>query len=154
MSHLSCVKEGWEWRNFPLSNGSHSQPSLRIFKDFPILSNPEQTIITPFFEGIFVDKNPHKCNIKTLNTNEDHLCKLPERIYNQAQIQIFESTTQNFTKFLLQNHHDLTLFETKLRKKSSRGVGKYRCLEKGALKIFRKYIQDPAKPLRWSSLLK
>ena len=75
---------------------------MRIFKDFPILSDPEQTIITPLFEGIFLDKNPHKCNIDTLNTYEDHPYKLPERIYNQAQIQIFESTTQNFTKFLEQ----------------------------------------------------
>ena len=82
------------------SNASHSQPFLRIFKDFPILSNTEQTIITPLFWGVFLDKNPHKCNINTQNTYEDHLCKLPELIYNQPQIQIFESTTQNFTKFL------------------------------------------------------
>ena len=33
---------------------------------------------------------------------EHHLCKLPELIYNQAQIQVFESTTQNFTKVLEQ----------------------------------------------------
>ena len=94
---------------------------------------------------------------QTKHTYEHHLCKLPELIYNQAQIQVFESTTQNFTKCLEQhsiNHHDLTLFQTKLRKKSSRGVRKYRCLEKGALKVFRKYIQDPAKHLRWSFLLK
>ena len=52
--------------------------------------------------GFFLDKNPHKCNINTRNAYEDHLCKLPELIYNQAQMQIFESTTQNFTKFLEQ----------------------------------------------------
>ena len=34
------------------------------------------------------------------HTYEDHLRKLPELIYNQARIQVFESTTQNFTKFL------------------------------------------------------
>ena len=50
----------------------------------------------------FLDKNTHNCNINTRNTYEDHLCKLPELTYNQAQIQIFESTTQNFTKFLEQ----------------------------------------------------
>ena len=43
------------------------------------------------------------------------------------------------------NNLDLTLFETTLRKKLSRGVGKYRCLEEGTPK-------DPAKHLRWSSL--
>ena len=102
MPHLSCAKESWEWRNFQLSNASHSQPFLRIFKGFPVLSNPEQTTITPLFWGVFLDKNPHKCNINTRNAYEDHLCKLPELIYNQAQIQIFESTTQNFTKFLEQ----------------------------------------------------
>ena len=102
MPHLSCAKESWEWRNFQLSNASHSQPFLRIFKDFPILSNPEQTTITLLFGGLFLDKNPHKCNINTRNTYADHLCKLPELTYNQAQIQIFESTTQNFTNFLEQ----------------------------------------------------
>ena len=96
--------------NFQLSNVSHSQPFLRIFKDFPILSNPEQTTITPLFfffwgggrrgvEG-FLDKKPHKCNINTRKTYEDHVWKLPELIYNQAQTQIFESATQNFTKCL------------------------------------------------------
>ena len=33
------------------------------------------------------------------NEREHHLCKLPELMKNQAQIQAFESTTQNFTKF-------------------------------------------------------
>ena len=101
-SYLSCAKQGWEWRNFQLSNASHSQSFLRIFKGFPVLSNPEQTTITPLFGGVFLDKNTHKCNINTRNTYEDHLCKLPELIYNQAQIQVFESTTQNFTKVLEQ----------------------------------------------------
>ena len=88
MSHLSCTKEGCEWRNFQLSNASHSQPFLCIFKDFSILSNPEQTKITPPFFlfwggwGSFLDKNPHNCNINTRNTYQDHLCKLPELIYN------------------------------------------------------------------------
>ena len=49
MSHLSCAKEGWERRSFQFSNASHSPPFLRIFKGFPILSNPEQTTITPLF---------------------------------------------------------------------------------------------------------
>ena len=49
MSHFSCAKEGWERRSFQISNASHSQPILRIFKGFPILSNPEQTTITPLF---------------------------------------------------------------------------------------------------------
>ena len=70
------------------------------FQEFLILSNPEETILTPLFWAVFLDKNPHKCNINTRNTYEDHLCKLPELIYNQVQIQIFESITQNFTKFL------------------------------------------------------
>ena len=48
----------------------------------------------------------------------------------------------------------MTLLETKLQKKPSRGAIKYRCLEKGAVNIFRKYIQDPAKHVRRSSLLK
>ena len=85
---------------------------MRIFKDFPILSNPEQTTITPLFfgggdggggrgvVGGFLDKNPNKCNINTRKTYQDHICKLPELIYNQAQTQIFESATQNFTKCL------------------------------------------------------
>ena len=42
----------------------------------------------------------HKCNINTKHTYEDHLSKLPELIYNQAQIQVFQSTTQNFAKCL------------------------------------------------------
>ena len=88
--------------NFQLSNASHSQPFLRIFKDFPILSNPEQTTIILLFGGLFLDKNPRKCNINTRNIYEDHLWKLPELTYNQAQIQVFESTTQNFTNFLEQ----------------------------------------------------
>ena len=33
--------------NFQLSNASRSQPFLRIFKEFPILSSPEQTTIAP-----------------------------------------------------------------------------------------------------------
>ena len=105
MFHLSCAEEGWEWRNFQLSNVSHSQPFLRILKDFPILSNPEQTTITPLFREVFLDKNPHKCNIKKWNTYEERLCKLLELTYNQAQIQIFESTTQIFTKFLEQTRN-------------------------------------------------
>ena len=36
--------------------------------------------------------------VATKHAYEDHLCKLPELIYNQAQIQVFESTTQNLTK--------------------------------------------------------
>ena len=57
------------------------------------------------------------------------------------------SERRKFLRFL-----HLTLFETRLRKKPSRGVRKYRCLEKGALKIFRKYIYDLLKHLRRSSL--
>ena len=65
-----------------VGSASHSQPFLRIFKDFPIFSNPEETTLTPLFWAVFLDKNPQKCNISTRNTYEDHLCKLPELIYN------------------------------------------------------------------------
>ena len=45
----------------------------------------------------------HKCNINTQNEHEHHLCNLPELIKNQAQIQVFESTTQDFTKMFRVN---------------------------------------------------
>ena len=151
MSHLSCPKEGWEWRNFQLSNASHSQPFLRIFKEFPILSNPEQTTITPLFGGVLQRKLQRNTHMTTIFANylKLYIIKLKYRY-----LKVLHKIWQNVSSEHSINHHDLTLFETKLRKKPSRGVGKYRCLEKGALKIFRKYIQDPAKPLIWRSLLK
>ena len=87
--------------------------SISLLDSFPILSNTEQIAITPLFffflwgggwggGGGFLDKNPHKCSINIRNAYEDHLCKLPELRYNQAQIQIFESISQNFTKLLEQ----------------------------------------------------
>ena len=94
----------------------------------------------------------------TKHTYEHHLCKPPELIKNQAQIQLFESTTQNFTKFLERTlnkpHLDLTLFETTLQKKPSRRVRKYKGLEKGALKIFRKYNQEPCQTSKMELFVK
>ena len=87
-----------------------------------------------------------------MNTN---LCKLPELTKIKLKyryLKALHKTLQNFQSEHSINHLDLTLFETTLQKKPSRRVRKYRCLEKGALKIFRKYSQDPAKHLRWSSL--
>ena len=49
-------------------------------------------------------------------------------------------------------HFGETLFETTLKKEPSRRVRKYRCLEKGVLKILAKNIQNPVKHLRWSFL--
>ena len=86
--------------NFPMLHiASHFCVFSRIFQSFLTLSKQQ---LLYFLGGLFLDKNPRKCNINTQNTYEDHLCKLPELTYNQAQIQIFESTTQNFTKFLEQ----------------------------------------------------
>ena len=39
----------------------------------------------------------------TEHAYEHYLCKLPELRYNQAQIQVFESTTQNFKNFFKAN---------------------------------------------------
>ena len=50
--------------------------------------------------GFSRKKIPQKCNINTQKEREHRLCKLPELVKNQAQIQVFESTTQNITKFL------------------------------------------------------
>ena len=85
--------------------------SISLLDSFPILSNTEQIAITPLFffflwgwggRGVLRKKNPHKCSINIRNAYEDNLCKLPELRYNQAQIQIFESISQNFTKLLEQ----------------------------------------------------
>ena len=70
--------------------------------------------------------------------------------YKNKSLQVFESTTWTFTKFLevvwklLINHYDCTLFETTL----------YKCLEKRVLKALAKYILNPTKHLRWSFLQK
>ena len=135
-----------------------TQPAIFAYFEFPILSNPEQTTITPLYWGTFLDKNHHKCNINTRNTHMNTIFANYLNLYviklKYRYLKVLHKTLQNFQNELSINHHDLTLFGTKLRKKPSRGNGKYRCLEKGALEIFRNYIQDPVKPLRWSSLLK
>ena len=73
--------------------------SSKIWKqDF---SNSVQITITPLnFVGFSRKKIPQRCNINTQKEREHRLCKLPELVKNQAQIQVFESTTQNITKFL------------------------------------------------------
>ena len=66
--------------NFPMFH------MFRVFKDFPILSIPEQTTITPLVFGFFSQiKIPHKCNINTKHPYEHQLCKLPKLTKNQAQ---------------------------------------------------------------------
>ena len=69
----------------------------------------------------------------TKHIYEDHLSKLPELTTPFKEL---HKILQNFKSERSINYHDLTLFETKLREKSSRGFGKYKCLEKGALKIY------------------
>ena len=88
--------------NLPMLHiASHFYVFSRIFQSFLTLSKQQLLhCFLLFFEGGFLDKKPHKCNINTRNTYEDHICNLSELTYNQAQIQIIESTTQNFTKFL------------------------------------------------------
>ena len=133
---------------------SHFCVFSRIFQSFLRLSKLQ---LVQFFGGFSQIKTPisatytHETHMKNIFANyvNLHIIKLKYRY-----LKVLHKILQNFQSKHSINHHDLTLFETKLRKKPSRGVGKYRCLEKGALKIFRKYIQDPAKPLRWSSLLK
>ena len=59
-------------------------------------SNPEQKTVTPLaylFLGFILKKNPLKYNINTHKNNEYTLFVKYLGLKNQAQIQIFESTT-------------------------------------------------------------
>ena len=102
MSHLPCAREVREGKKFLTSQCFTQSAILRVFKEFVsslILAN--NNYFTCFW-GFFLNKNPHKCNINTQNEyhREYHLCKLPELMKNQAEIQVFEITTQHFATFL------------------------------------------------------
>ena len=151
MSHLHASKKvgSEEIFNFPMLHiASHFCVFSRIFQSFLTLSKQKSLHFLGGFSKIKTTisaASTHETQMKTIFANylNLHIIKLKYRY-----LKVLHKILQNFQSKHSINHHDLTLFETKLRKKPSRGVGKYRCLEKGALKIFRKYIQDPAKPLR------
>ena len=158
MSQLSCAREGWESRKFSTFKCFPQPAILPMLKEFPILPSLEQTTFSPlvvFFVAFSWMKIPHKCNINIQKQREHNLSKFSELIKSQAQIQASTSIhkiLQNSQSKQSTIHLHLTLYETTLQKKPSRGVTKYRSLEKGALKIFRKYIRYPVIYLRWSSL--
>ena len=137
MSHLPCTKEAKRRKSWTFQ--CFTYPAiLRIFKEFPILSNPEQTAITLlvfwFFSKI---KISCKCNINTQNTHMNPILanylNLQKIKLKYRYLKVLHKILQNFQSEHSINHLDLTLFETTLRKKPSKGVRKQlfgkRCFE-------------------------
>ena len=93
-----------------------TQPAIFAYFEFPILSNPEQTTITPLYWGTFLDKNHHKCNINTRNTHMNTIFANYLNLYviklKYRYLKVLHKTLQNLQNELSINHHDLTLFGT------------------------------------------
>ena len=99
MSHLSCAKVGWERRNFQGISNPLTLSKLQLLH---------------FFWGGFSQMQiSHKCNINTQYEREQHLCKLPELLKNQAQI-LWRAVTANITNFSSANltFHFIKLLQT------------------------------------------
>ena len=90
--------------NSQLSNVSDRQAFCIFSRNFQSFLTLNKKQLPPLlFLGFYLDKKiPHKCKLNKQNEREHYLCKLPELLKIQTQIQVFESTTQKFTNFLEQ----------------------------------------------------